>query len=182
MKIRTGFVSNSSSSSFIVEAYKFNFLSSKQIIEEKKTGKKSPMYVPVLTPKQMEFLNTHTYFVGSKPMFTRTDNPHQLPIVPSEDGKYYYAECVCNQYEIMVPLLKNKIPFTADWHYGHETVIYCGGSEMIFASNYGVELAMYCRESIRKAKDWYKMEMGKKPIRIVKVKDYLKEHTECNEE
>lgn len=130
MKIRSGFVSNSSSSSFVVP-YRDRIL---------KAGEK-PYYDVVLTPEEKEKLET----LGFKPthckpelvyysecltndssLWATSDIPTEsiagstLPCLPSGLGFYV----ICNEDEILESLLKLNVSFEALCHYGHYTIKY----------------------------------------------------------
>lgn len=140
MKIRTGFVSNSSSSSFVVR------------VHEAKHGKdgKFVCYKNILTPTKEKKLRQFGFFK------TYAYSPHQVPARADEqrleekdvvDSKYenfnYGYDITCNQDDVTHFLLKNRIPFVSEQHYGHRHVFYDGKDKVVEAVNFGVILSMY---------------------------------------
>ena len=133
MKTRNGFVSNSSSSSFVVRRYDYS-----------KVG--NP---PSITKEQAKLLvkfgfkktNTHCpSFIDNNSNWA--DNP---------DKKYfnYGYEVVCNQDEVICFLIKNKIPFIANCHYGHETYWYDPKTDkLVHATNFGAIIETYGPEAL----------------------------------
>jgi len=158
MKIRNGFVSNSSSSSFIVEH--------KLFLDDLHNRK------PRLTPQQIALLEDYGFFKINHNYPSRLeadccgDPQHYVNL--EQDFEYelnygYYT--FCNQDEVITWLLKNKIPFKAANHYGHTNVFWDGGKEMIVARNFGLELEMYgINHDIR----------VEQPVRKVSIEKYLK--------
>lgn len=105
MKIREGFVSNSSTASFLVKH--------KEWFSQDKT--------PLLSNKEIAILE--------KLGFRKTNASYPEQIKEDEEVKdtdyYNYGYfIVCNEFEILEELIKNKIPFIADCHYDQYTVVY----------------------------------------------------------
>jgi len=119
MKIRTCFVSNSSSSSFIVIGTTYD-------------GKAKSL----LNAKQLEILKN----MGFKP----TSYPFASKIIlmsEVEEGNDWKFEVVCNQDDVIEELIKAKIPFQACCHYGREHIFWDGKSSWVIeAKNFGVAL------------------------------------------
>lgn len=125
MKIRNGFVSNSSSSSFVVR-YKDsnfsapkepkNFLLSKELLKKlKKFGFK---YSNISNP----------YFVG-----TSLAQKHlTLKSFEKWEDIYLIYDVTCNQNDVIYFLLSNKIPFVALCHYEEEIVVWDGKSDHFY--------------------------------------------------
>jgi len=120
MKIRNGFVSNSSSSSFIVEH---------KLLFDKK---------PRLTSQQIALLEDYGFFKidHNYPSKLEADcygNPqHYVNLKQNFEYELNYGYYTfCNQDEVITWLLKNKIPFKAAINYGHTHVFWDGGKEMI---------------------------------------------------
>ena len=146
MKLRSGFVSNSSSSSFVVES-------------------KDPRYGGSLLTKSQEKLLTKYGFNDES--FTKT------------------YDVTCNQDDVIEFLVKHRIPFKAECHYEHESVIYKGGSYVYKFPNYGKEITMYDQYHMRfrdKQVDFekpstveraYKHVVKDSPFKVLKVNDIL---------
>jgi len=128
MKIRTCFVSNSSSSSFLVK----NF----DLFSDKKQK---------LTKEQIKKLEDFG-FVASKAWsvteveFSNTDNIKYNK--GDKDFKYppsYIYSITCNQDDVIEWLVYEKIPFQALCHYGDYVCIF-DGEKVYRIENYGLEI------------------------------------------
>ena len=161
MKIRNGFVSNSSSSSFVVRANKSTY---------DKDGK-FKCYVSTITDKQRKKLEKYGFYK------THSHCPQAVHWIEDKqkneevDKNYNYGYCItCNQDDVTKFLLENKIPFIADIHYGHTTLIF-NGKTVKEAVNYGTIMAMY-----GESYSAYEIK-GREPIRKFTLKQYLKKVT-----
>ncbi len=115
MKIRNGFVSNSSSSSFVVN--------------NKQEGK----YKVLRSQKEIDIL-LQEGFVGSNcyhPMIVECNGVEDCTS-KAKIPRTYILSVICNQDDIIEMLHDNKIPFTAFCHYGEELVAYGGGNGGVF--------------------------------------------------
>lgn len=115
MKIREGFVSNSSTSSFIV-LYDF------KIGNSKLTG-------PRLTREQVTRLRNIGFFFTSSGDPVRLPEPKSLEEFESYENVFLRYDVTCNQEEVILDLLENKIPFIASTHYDQEVISWDGKSE-----------------------------------------------------
>ncbi len=144
MKIRQGFVSNSSSSSFLV-------------FHKDAFGKDEPK----LSDEQAEKLENFGFYMV---------NAHYIDQVPpevaiTEDSYNYGYHVHCNEDEVFEFLLKNKIPFVADRNYGRETIFYNEGDDfVIVVQNYGKQMEMEANE---------KDIAQTKPIEKIPIKTYI---------
>jgi hypothetical protein len=122
MKIRYGFVSNSSSSSFVVK-YRSGidgpkiFLNKEQLKKLKKYGFK---YTNVNNPYYVDVDLKNGKVSTSLKVFGKWDIVNLSYSV------------ICNQDDVIYFLLTNKIPFVALCHYDEELVVWDGESEWFF--------------------------------------------------
>jgi len=123
MKIRNGFVSNSSSSSFIVSVKHF------------KTDKM------ILSFEDQEKLLDFGF------KFTDCLSINHYCYEEDKESEENYALGIsmnCNQDEVISFLLKNNIPFCASIHYNHRMMFYQKDEEHVLVlNNFGVEYATY---------------------------------------
>lgn len=134
MKIRNGFVSNSSSSSFVVQVKSTKF----DQMWDKADGK-TPTSRKVSEEQEEALLeygfrhcaDSHASHIegGRKPRVGKTHMYFQVP---------------CNEDEVIHWLVENGISFEAACHYGHESVFFDSErNELIFAPNFGLSLETY---------------------------------------
>jgi hypothetical protein len=191
MKTRNGFVSNSSSSSFIVKYYD----SLDVVFGPKSTSKCKKALTKSEVKKLEEFGFEQTWarhpslIVCSDFMSPKSKFRDFSKDLKSEDDKpyavFYGFEVSCNQYEPLQFLLKNKISFVASIHYGHETYIYNKENPYVMVfTNYGLQVETYLYD-----KSWEQI-IGKdsedncgglgnqKPYYKIPVKDILEDKYE----
>ena len=168
MKIRNGFVSNSSSSSFVVRRS-----------EWKQKGIKS-VEVSILTKEQDKALEKFGF------RKTTGHSPHQVPefydkAAWKKESDYlekekkhawnWGYEMICNQDEVMVFLIKNKIPFVASTNYGHESYLYVPKTDSLYCGiNFGAIIETY-------GVDGYLLDRKAKPVQTFVGKDWVKKNT-----
>lgn len=166
MKIRNGFVSNSSSSSFIVH-YRNRMKDIGETLlskEEIKTLKKSGFKACTLThPSHLD----------------HTDYNDQSIWCKDEKCLSYAKWSDCNQDEETYFLIKNKIPFIATVSNGLYTYLYPRNSKCLFIfANRGKEIETYHRfsnsQQINKLiKEWNK---NWPDVKVVSIKNWCKNH------
>jgi hypothetical protein len=167
MKTRNGFVSNSSSSSFIVRRYDFvqkgtksvkvKLTTTKQDNTLKKFGFRKTI---VNSPEQIpDFCDKKAWKDEEK--LLKNKSLHRL-------GWNYCYEIICNQDDVIIFLIKEKIPFVASVHYGHETFLYVPENDDLYiATNYGTIMEMHGPT------DSMELKSSSKPIKCVKGIDYI---------
>jgi len=160
MKIRTSFVSNSSTASFIIRR--------KTVLEP--DGVK-------LTRNQIRALNRYGFKKTEAQYPDQVDNlDWTYDLVYAKKNKmvneYNYGySVICNQSEVIAFLLKHRIPFVADEHYDQYTLVYDGGDSFVRYYNFGQLILMKC-ETLKSVKKSKKYE-------IVNREDYIKTDEEA---
>jgi len=133
MKARNGFISNSSSSSFVVPRF------------EDTMGKRKKLLLKNDEIKLKKFgFSLGLNFYPDQVRLSSDDeklNPElDREILKSANWCQYVS---CNQDETIEFLLKNRISFTADIYYGHYSMIYDGKTDvLIIAQNFGKQIQM----------------------------------------
>ena len=161
MKIRSGFVSNSSSSSFIVRRGDFSTM---KIVTSKSTDKKL---------EKFGFRKTVAHHPNNVPAFydmkrweierNAVDGREENDVF----GYNYGYEVTCNQDDVIQFLIKNKISFRATCHYGHESLIYDSDTDILSTGiNFGEIMSMYGTDDCGLK--------NKKPITQISGKEWLK--------
>jgi hypothetical protein len=139
MKIRNGFVSNSSSSSFIVHRGKNPFEKTTKLTTAAQDRKL----------KKYGFRKTFAHSADNVPPFydKKAWKEEAKRVEHKDNVRFLYNygyEVTCNQDEVSMFLVENKIPFVASCHYGQCTWIYTPELDrIIVATNVGRIMEMY---------------------------------------
>lgn len=171
MKTRSGFVSNSSSSSFVVEI-RDSFPS-----KEEKEDYLTPQEISKLLEYGFIYTNNHSPICIENLV-------HDQWVDEGSDCNYLGYHDNINEDDKIYFLVKNNIPFKGVTHYGHNSVFYeRDGKEIVFIRNSGLAVSMYWSSEKRLRgldnKRTIEDAIGDRPIieRIPK-EEYLKEQEE----
>lgn len=140
MKIRYGFVPNSSSSSFIVRVWSHLYLKKGRKLSkemEQKLAKFGFKQTNMVNPDQFDYQDTQC-------------NLKQDKLIPKINYNYGYAVS-CNQDDVIEFLVKHRIAFRASVHYGHYTYVYDGEETIYSFPNYGLIFHRDSKEDMEKA-------------------------------
>jgi len=158
MKIRNGFVSNSSSSSFIVQVQK-SFINN------------GPDWIA----SQDDIEKITDYGFGA----TSVGDPHNYkdPYCKKceDEGDSFPLDfmgffVVCNEEEVLDFLVENDIPFKASCHYDQQYYEYKKGGEFILSCyNYGQDIGMYGYKEFEDDISFY----PKDPIKKIPKSEFL---------
>jgi len=161
MKIRSGFVSNSSSSSFVVRVREWG-LNPKMLIDWTTFHK----LMDYGFKPSKDHLYASRVEEGVKPHKARSFEGMSTGIY-----SLWYS-VVCNQDDVIEWLVRNDIPFTASCHYGHESVFWDGKSKYVTTlPNYGRQAETYgLHEEIDYRNQTGKLPPGAGKTKVVNVK------------
>jgi hypothetical protein len=167
MKLRTGFVSNSSTASFIV-----------RIKQDSWHKVKDELFLA----NEEDIIKLEEYG------FERTNatNPFDsngTTIKTGDPGTDHYISMkyfVTSNYEEQVAfLVKNNIPFKASCHYGHKYMSYKKDSDYIFkATNYGLIFNMYGEDHFDYFTEQDMKNLNFKPYRKIPKSEFLGDDNE----
>lgn len=145
MKIRKGYVSNSSTASFVVEVRDCFKSKGKLLISKDKINQ-----LVGYGFKWMDgFVQNIVFMPGNvKKSFADFKDKENVNL---------YFDVVCNEDEVYEFLFKNHIPFIASIHYDHELWVYGGGNYYEIFSNYAAQYLM--NSSSKFAKDSFIKKM-----------------------
>lgn len=181
MKIRNGFVSNSSSCSFLVT--RINFLDQKnRVIISKEIEDKVKKYGFIKTCANYawqvsddrwnyKYQAFEQWKRNVKYLTNRTDKELRKYFKGTNNLYNWGYKIDCNQDEVIDFLLKNKIPFSANIHYDQTFMRYDGNDTVTIAFNFGTLFEMAYPISELK-KDY-------KPIQQMTVDDFKKKGRLC---
>ena len=164
MKIRCGFVSNSSCSSFVVNRWKY--------------AKRFEKVTVIISKRLEKKLIDFGFWLGKEDNPTEVrwadvdgdkhiDKNKQLANLKRKELHFNYSVIV-NQDDVVEFLLKNKLSFTASVHYDQEIYVYDAKTDkLVIGQNFGNEYFMYGEED----GDVF----NRKPLVVTTGKQYAKE-------
>ena len=167
MKIRDGFVSNSSSSSFIVR------LPPSENSALKGLNRPNGLLNEADLKKVLKFgfRPTDTYYASQ---LSPDCWEYREPLTEISKDTEQLGYCVsCNEDEVIEFLVNNNIPFSGSTHYGHSNVFFQrDGKTLLWLDNIGLSYEMYGHSGGAMAK--YLMSRFKKlkPVRRESIKNY----------
>lgn len=178
MKCRIGFVSNSSSSSFVVI--------------NRKTGcnwnKNKPESIILLTDEQVKSLEDFGFKKSANVNLNVYDSIGLIDYnnIPFDDNEVletenYVYNITCNEDYVIYFLLLNKISFKAKEHYGYYTLFYDSNDDyFIRATDFGAIISMDGYKDFKKHFEKYGLKY--EPIKIIQVEKYLEDNKEFYED
>jgi hypothetical protein len=168
MKIRTGFVSNSSSSSFVLHLpitegiFKGMYKDSEVL--NKKDLEKAVVFGFRATKHHLASQLEDRGEEG-----VRTSTTKVLP----EGTEHLGYSVSCNEDEVIEFLVKNNIPFTGSTHYGHSSCFFKRGDKtVLWMDNLGLAYEMYGHGGGAVGQILLANSKKTKPIRREPIKNY----------
>ena len=158
MKFRNGFVSNSSSSSFVVR--------DKKMFEDN----------AILTDKERELLKDYGFqetWIAHPSKLEAMSYDEPIPVGDMDNCRHFACRVACNQDNVIKFLISNNIPFIAACNYGHNMVIYERDSnEVITIQNPGCIIETYGTDMI---KEWEEYENVLQCITKIQKEEYYED-------
>lgn len=159
MKIRTSFVSNSSTGSFIVRI--------KDLMEEKRS----------ITQKEENILLNYGFKYAHASYPEHIEYNNEIEPEPKDEGSWQnlFYKVICNEDEVITFLLENNIPFLAMTHYGNNYYIYEKNKNyIIWFPNYGAIFTTYhsYNEKDENRKDFFKNISEAKTFDKIPISDW----------
>ena len=173
MKIRSGFVSNSSTASFIVKTKPTEW---DKLFHKEETIRVMPS-TEIEFLKKCGFIPTNSTNPFEKELTTQFGDPEEKP--ETEDDTLLRLWMVCNHDYGLRFLVANNISFKASIHYGHHLYSYDRDDAYIYVlNNFGMEYLNHPKKLEDELNDPEMDWVDGKPFRKIKVSKYLKGYDE----
>lgn len=161
MKIRTSFVSNSSTTNFIIRIKQDDWFK-----EKNRLFLANDEDIVKLEEYGFERINLINPFKNEEDRMIKSGNPDNYLSM-----KYFVT---CNEEEVIEFLVKNNIPFKASVHYGHYYMSYKKDSDYIFrATNYGLIFNMYGEDNYDYFTEEDMKKLDFKPYQKIPKSEYI---------
>lgn len=157
MKIRIGFISNSSSSSFVVPIRKIEIIN---------RGGNLVISIDKLK-KLLEYGFKPTVYSTPSMLENSSMCMKSIEVLPLENAEALAYQVTCNELDVIATLLRLDVSFQASCHYGHESVFHKAGSKDVwFIHNPGVEYEMYGLESLQEDIQEFRGDPNWDPLKV----------------
>ncbi len=176
MKIRTGFVSNSSTASFVVKTRPDEWDIMMDRVEKKS--------IPTLPQEKVDFLKKCGFVpIEDNDPFRKELNTcggDYTVKADTKDDTFLGYWISCNQDFVAELLIAHDIPFIASVHYSHYLYSYDPKDEYLYIlTNFGIEYMNHPKELEERMNDPEERELyDTEPLRKISKKDFLKGYNE----
>lgn len=178
MKIRAGFVSNSSTASFVVKTRPDEWDIMMDRVEKKD--------IPILPQEKVDFLKKCGFVpIKDNDPFRRELNNcggDYLVEGDTKDDTFLGYWMVCNQDFVAELLIAHDIPFKASIHYSHSLYSYDPKDEYLYIlANFGIEYLNRPKDLEEIMNDPERRELyDTEPLRKISKEEFLKDYDEKN--
>lgn len=169
MKVRLGYVSNSSSSSFIVQIKPTYF----DIHFNKNLNAETSQLIA--NDKIEKLIKCGFVYTPNPNPFFHENRMGACLVKNLNNEKFLGLYVSCNEIFVLQFLVANDIPFNAATHYGHYYYTYNPEENIVYKfSNFGLKYFMYKNYKNDKNSDYVDFE----PVKEINKKEFLKDYDE----